>query len=185
MRAFLKIPGLRALRDAARPITLKDLQSHGSQKFAETVYDNPLKRTFQHLGSILIQRGREDTERESAQVKQVWETKAARKKQAAVIETTELTDEIHPIPGPRQSSVSPTTPQKRKVSAASFGTDSAETTPVKLVKPEPNIQNLQNAIVYDILDAIYHTDVIRVPWARGRKNMRLQYESYLFDIIPF
>ena len=69
--------------------------------------------------------------------------------------------------------------KKRDFSDTSFGTRSTETTPSKLSKPESSIQNLQNTLVYDVLDAIYGAAFIRVPWARGRKNMRLNYEPFV------
>lgn len=183
--AFL-IVGLQAMRKAAYQVTQEDLRSHGSDYFVEKMYNNPLKRTFQILGTILIDRSEEEILREAARVKEIWEAKAARKKQSAALQTTGSTkDGIHSVSGPRQPSASPATPQKRNISDTSFGTRSTETTPTKLTKPESSIQNLQNTLVYDVLEALYHTDSIRVPWARGRKNLRLVYRPYVFPIDPF
>jgi hypothetical protein len=180
------IVGLKAIRDAAIQITQEDLHSHGTDEFVEKLDNNPLKRTFQVLGDILLQRSREAEEREAARRREAREAGAARKKQPHIIQNKNSTaDGVQSIAGPRQPSSLPSTPQKRDFSDTSFGTRSTETTPSKLTKPESSIQNLQNMLVYDVLDAIYDAAFIRVPWARGRKNMRLNYEPFVFPRNPF
>ena len=170
------------MRDAALQISQHDLQSHGSDEFSKKVYNNPLKRTFRILSTILIKRSHEEMIREAMRKRQVREAKAAKEIQSAAIEATVSSEGIYPVSGPRQPSTLPATPQNRNVSDSSFGKRSTETTPTKLIKPESSIQNLQNTFVQDVLDALYDSDFIRMPWARGRKNLRLIYEPYAFRI---
>src|SRR5271170_6693486 len=62
-------------------ITQEDLHAHTSPTTEEKLCSNPLQRTFELLGEILIQRSREDMERQTERVKMVREAKAARAKQ--------------------------------------------------------------------------------------------------------
>ena len=89
------------------------------------------------------------------------------------------------ISAPRQPNTLPSTPQKRNISDTSFGPRSTNTTPTKLIKPESSIQDLQNTLVREVRGAIYHAAVIRMPWPRGRTNMRLVYQPYVFPINSF
>ena len=160
-------------------ITQEDLHAHTSPTTEEKLCSNPLQRTFELLGEILIQRSREDMERQTERVKMAREAKAARAKQLSSDEKTDsAADETKNIAEPRLPSALPSTPQKRDFSGTSFGPRSTEGTPITLIKPEPNIQDLQNTLVRDVLRAIYGSPYIRVPWARGRQNMRLSYEPY-------
>ena len=65
---------------------------------------------------------------------------------------------------------------KRKVSETSFDSRSTETTPLKLVHPEPKIQSLQNTFVHSIVNELWLGE-IGIPWARGRR-MFLTYTEY-------
>jgi hypothetical protein len=178
---------LQDLRDAAKQITADDLKSHGTQKFVDKLRMNPLKRTFQILGKILIKRSREETLRAAARKKEIADAKAARKEESASSQSAVSTDGNHFGSGPRFPGTVPITPQKRNISngsATSYGPESTDSTPTRMVKPESSIQELQGTLVYDIFDALYDSDFIQVKWARGRKNLRLIYEPYLLPIDP-
>ena len=60
-------------------ITQKDLRLHGTDEFVEKLYNNPLKRTFQVLGDILLQRSLEAEEWEAVRRREAREAGAARK----------------------------------------------------------------------------------------------------------
>ncbi len=153
--------------------------------FDDKTHKSPLKETFRILGEILVEPSEEEILREAARVKEVREAKGAREKKSAVIQPTVSTDEIHSVSAPRHPNTSPSTPQKRNISDASFGTRSANTTPTKLIKPESSIQELQNILVREIRGAIYYAAVIRMPWPRARTNVRLVYQQYIPPINPF
>lgn len=65
---------------------------------------------------------------------------------------------------------------KRKISETSFGTRSTETTPIKLVHPEANVQSLQNKFVDAIIEELW-SGGIDVPWVQGR-HMFLDYAEF-------
>jgi len=75
------IIGLQDMRDAAKQIMAEDLKSHSTQKFVDKLRKNPLKRTFQILGKILIKRSREETLR-AARKKELAAAKGARKQES-------------------------------------------------------------------------------------------------------
>lgn len=179
------IIGLLAMRDAALQITRADFDAHGSEIFDDKTRKSPLKLTFRILGEILVGPSQEEILREAARVKEVREVKVAREKKSAVIHATVSTDDIHSDSAPRQPSTLPSTPQKRNISDTSFGPRSTQTTPTKLIKPESSIQNLQNTLIQEVHDAIYYAAVIRMPWPRGRTNMRLVYQPYVLPIDSF
>lgn len=83
---------------------------------------------------------------------------------------------------------------KRKISQTSFGEQSTETTPVKLVHPETKVQNLQNKFADLIVISLFEME-IPIRWAKGRKmfydyaesslsswSCLLQVKQYLFCI---
>jgi hypothetical protein len=196
--------GLRAMRDAATQITVDDLRKQFDERTIEKLYSNPLKRSFQVLSDILLQRSREAQEREARKAKEAKEAKEAKAAKEAKVakEARDLTTAKGQSTFPstlygtqigvsgthRSSTLPPTvTPQKRKVSETesetSYGKLSTETTPSKLTSPEVNIQNLQNQLVYDVLDALYHVTAVPVSWARNRESMRIKYEPFVHSCI--
>jgi hypothetical protein len=78
---------------------------------------------------------------------------------------------------PRYPSTFTSTPQKRNASDASLDPQSTQTTPKKLVKAEPVIQNLQNLMIFAVFDALFDDLGMEIKWPRGRK-MRLLYAEY-------
>jgi hypothetical protein len=60
---------------------------------------------------------------------------------------------------------------------------STETTPKKLLKPEAVIQGLQNLLVLNIMEALFHDNSIPLKWPRGRK-MGIYYAELLSLIQP-
>jgi hypothetical protein len=65
--------------------------------------------------------------------------------------------------------------QQRTVSSASFGTQSTETTPNKLIHAEAKVQSLQNDFVKCVLSTLWSSR-IQLSWVSGRK-MYLVYEE--------
>jgi hypothetical protein len=166
------ILGVSGLLSASLSFTEADLKTYTTKELATKLKNNPLKRTFQCLGFILIQQSKEARERESERAKAEREARVARK----LATTNSTTQPGIPSPPIRQPSTFPTTPQKRNISDTSFGARSAETTPTKLVKPEAEIQRLQSTLVDDILEALYDQSFIEVEWAEGRE-LTIQYTS--------
>ena len=79
---------------------------------------------------------------------------------------------------PRYPSTFPSTPQKRNASDASLDHPSTQTTPKKLIKAKPVVQNLQNLMILAVFDALFDDVGMEIKWPRGRK-MRLLYAEYL------
>jgi hypothetical protein len=143
-----------------------------SDETEEKLTGNTLRRTLRGLGRMLNQRSPEAVARETTKLQEAKKLKGTLK-----------IDPINPSKRgmvepslPRQPSTLPSTPQKRNTSDTSFGTRSTETTPTKLVKPETDVQHLQNDMVADVLDSLYGRDYIKVDWPRGRK-LNLCYEQ--------
>jgi len=89
-------------------------------------------------------------------------------------------DENTSVPGPTSLLK---TPKKRTASAmsdgsiSSFGVRSVHTTPKKRVTAETTVQALQNALVEDILKAIWPGSVVPVPWVPVR-DLYISYTPY-------
>ena len=88
-----------------------------------------------------------------------------------------LTHDPSPKIAPRYPSTFPSTPQKRNASDASLDPLSTQTTPKKLIKAEPVVQNLQNLMILAVFDALFDDVGMEIKWPRGRK-MRLLYAEY-------
>jgi hypothetical protein len=88
-----------------------------------------------------------------------------------------LTHDLSPNIAPRYPSTFHSTPQKRNASDASLDPPSTQTTPKKLIKAEPVVQNLQNLMVLAVFDALFHDVGMEIKWPQGRK-MRLLYAEY-------
>lgn len=196
IRASLTV-GIKAMRDAAIQLTKDDIVKQPYvPDTTQKMHLNPLKHTFQSLIDVLWQQSREAEERDKA--KRRMTARAAKKARGAkkANVTTEVKDpttaKVPSIiqsklygtqPGlskTREPSTPPNTvtPTKRTVSGTSFGKDSTEGTPSKLTSPEPNIQNLQNFLVYDVLGALYDVASIPVTWAQNRE-MRINYSTFV------
>lgn len=76
----------------------------------------------------------------------------------------------------RQTTAFPSTPQKCNISDISFRIWSTETTPTKPVKPETDIQHLQDILIANILRALYGNLHVKAIWPRERK-LNLCYEQ--------
>jgi hypothetical protein len=55
MMMAILILGLKALQDAAAQITFVDIYNRFDDTVIEKIHSNPLKRSFQVLGDILLQ----------------------------------------------------------------------------------------------------------------------------------
>lgn len=149
----------------------------------EKLSQNPLKHFLRHLGTLYIQKSQEDVERTMKKEKLARELRERHKPtpigkldEPAIFQTSPWQDT--PFPSiPRYPSTLPSTPQKRNASEASLDPHSTHTTPRKLVKPEPVIQNLQNILILDIFEALFRRNSIEIQWPQGRK-MRLLYIEY-------
>ena len=178
---------LEEMLSASSQITEDDLKTLGVGATAnKKLVNNPLRATFLALSEILIQRSEEAILREAERSKEAREGKAARKIQTSTPKNKDpVPIQMQSVAGPRAPNTGSSTPQKRNFSDTSFGTRSTETTPTKLVKPEPSIQDLQGVLVRDVLNALYVIPRVPVPWARGRTNMFLSYESWVALCNPF
>ena len=79
-------------------------------------------------------------------------------------------------PLPRFPSSFETPNNKRKISDTSFGTQSTETTPGRMVQPEAKVQSLQDKFVTTIIKKVWWGQ-IDVPWAQGR-HLFLTYTEF-------
>jgi hypothetical protein len=164
---------------ASNQITHDDLLAIRSDQVEDKLDGNPLKHTLDSLGRIMNQPSSESAAREAAKLQEARAAKAAYKsisdspsKQSTISKHDASESSL-----PRYPSTLPSTPQKRTTSDTSFGTHSTESTPTKLVKPETDIQQLQNDLVRDVLSAVYGRFYAGVTWPRGRK-LNLCYEPY-------
>lgn len=154
----------------------------------EKLFKNPLKGFLRQLGSLYIQRSQEEMDkivRKEAlardlreqqlkipivgnPVEQAAPPQSSLESTTATSTTTSTTSTSNPTT-PRYPSTMPSTPQKRNASEASLDPKSTETTPKKLLKPEAVIQSLQNLLVLNIMEALFHDNSIPLKWPRGRK----------------
>lgn len=163
---------------ASNHITYDDLLAIRSDEVESKLIDNSLMRTLENLGRIMNQRSLESATREAAKLQEAREAKIARKSviQGSSKQITVSKDDAPDSSLRRYPVTLPSTPQKRNISDTSFGTRSTESTPTKLVKPETDIQQLQNDLVGDVLEALYDKVHVKVTWVRGRK-LNLCYEQ--------
>ena len=190
--------GIKKMRDDALQITKDDLENPFDKGTVTKLRLNPLKRSFQGLSDVLRQCSREEQERESKRAKEARAIKKAKAAKEEEAKTTAIAKDptSAKVPSTSQSTIHanqplmsgshgpstppiPVTPQKRKVSDTSFGKISAEGTPSKLKSPETNIQNVQNQLVYDVLEALYDVPAVPVSWAENRESMRITYETFV------
>jgi hypothetical protein len=177
--------GLGELRAAAKQITALDLDQDDDET-REKIYKNPLRDSFQLLRTIVVQQSKEAQARESKRRKEVNRMKVKAATEA------ELAKEAKPAKKPRDlygnqlglsgtsgpsAPPTPLTPVKRKASDSSYG-KSTESTPKRFKAAEVEIQNLQNHLVHDVLNALYHDFGVPVPWARNRE-MKLMYKAFV------
>jgi hypothetical protein len=182
--------GLGELRAAAKQITALDLDRY-DEETRERIYKNPLRDSFQVLRTIVVQQSKEAQARESKRRKEVNRMKVKAAKEA------ELAKEAKPAKKPRDlygnqlglsrtsapsAPPTPVTPVKRKASDSSYGKHSTESTPKRFKAAEVEIQNLQNHLVHDVLNALYHDFEVPVPWARNRE-MKLMYQAFVHPCI--
>src|SRR5947207_14439401 len=121
--------GVAALIAGSSEITEADLKAIWTDEVAQELENNPLNRTFEVLGSILVHLGEEAIQRAADNAKEERAARAALRYESVAV-GREGTRPLHP-----------STPQKRNVSDTSFGGRSPNTTPKKLKKPETYIQN--------------------------------------------
>lgn len=163
------IVGYSALITASNQITHDELLAIRSDEVEEKLAENPLADTLETLGRILTDRSLVSVAREAVERQKA---KDAKKSQISQIPNPSKTitvskpDASDPS-SPRQSSTLPSTSQKRNISDTSFGTRSTETTPTKLIKPETDIQHLQDILVANILRVLYGKLHVKVTWPRG------------------
>ena len=81
MMMAILILGLKALQDAVAQITFVDIYNQFDDTVIKKIHSNPLKRSFQVLGDILLQDSQESYERESRKAKQDKATKQSKTKQ--------------------------------------------------------------------------------------------------------
>jgi hypothetical protein len=168
------IVGYLALVAASNQITYDDLLAIRSDEVEDKLFGNPLARTLENLGRILNQRSPESSAREAVKPQEAKEAKAVQNlvthghSKQITISTSDSSLPRHPV-------TTPSITQKRSLSNTSFEPRSTESTPIKLVKPETDIQQLQNDLVGDVLSALYGKVHIKVTWPRGRK-LNLCYE---------
>jgi hypothetical protein len=163
-------------------VSEKDLRHIFDEEVEEKLYRNPLRNFLQQLGSLYIQRSQQDLDRMAQKEKLAREI---RERRLAVVTQPVEPDNSTQLPmqdafdtaHPRYPSTLSSTPQKRNASEASLDPHSTHTTPKKLVKPESVIQNLQNLLVQDVLNGLFHRFSVEIKWPRGRK-MRLLYAEY-------
>lgn len=89
--------------------------------------------------------------------------------------------ELPPVPAsppryPVNTSTSTPTPKKRIFSNESYGSSSTETTPLKIIHPEPLTQSLQNSLIGILIYQVWFGGA-KVQWARGRR-MYLDYRPF-------
>jgi hypothetical protein len=113
-------------------------------------------------------------------------TSSSPKKKAKVskgddVEESIPLSELSPVPTaparyPVDASSSPATPKKRIFSNESYGSSSTETTPLKIIHPEPLTQSLQNSLIGILIYQVWLGGA-KVQWARGRR-MYLDYRPF-------
>jgi hypothetical protein len=179
--------GLEAMRAAAKLITAQDLDQH-DRETAEKLHSNPLGHSFHILRTVLLQQSEEARAREAKRRKEV--TNAAKPAKSAkepkpAKEPKDLYGNQLGLSGTSGPSAPPTTvtPVIRKASDSSYGPGSTETTPKRLKAPEGDIQNLQNTLVQDVLNALYHDNAVPVSWAKNRETMRIEYRPFVHPCI--
>lgn len=197
MMPFL-IAVLKEMQDTVLTITVDDLTTLFDNTLITKLRSTSLTTTFLVLGDILVQQSEEARNRDSKRAKENKKAQALREAEAMMeaeseMEVKGVTTARSPrilqstlygpqvgLSGPRIPSTSSIaqTPTKRKISETSFGTRSTETTPTKLVSAEANIQNLQDAIVRDVIVGLYGTGV-PIKWARNRDGMGIKYQAFL------
>lgn len=199
--------GIKTMRDAAIQITEDDLHNLLEDKTLKKLRVNPLKRTFQCLGDVLLQRSTEATKRASQRAKRANAMKRARA--AKIVTATTETKGTTEIEDPATANVlsafhsplygtqpglsatlepstvpNPVTPtRKRKVSQTSYGKTFTDSTPSRLTSPETHIQEVQNSLVRDVIDALYDRPAVPVSWARNRESMTLRYATFIHRCI--
>src|SRR5947207_12017376 len=112
--------GVAALIAGSSEITEADLKAIWTDEVAQELENNPLNRTFEVLGSILVHLGEEAIERAADNAKEERAARAALRHESVAV---------------GREGTRPSTPQKRNVSDTSFGGRSPNTTPKKLKKP--------------------------------------------------
>jgi hypothetical protein len=121
----------------------------------------------------MVSESKEAIEREAARNQILARAKLSRKTASPAQDEA---NDVQSPSAPRLPSTLPSTPQKRNLSGTSNGNRSTSSTPTKLVKPEKDIQWLQDTLATEVIKAIFEKPYIPVTWARGRTRMNLIYE---------
>jgi len=160
------------LRNEAKPITLEEIKDLDS---CAGLRKHSLGSTFWILRLVMVSKSKEAIEREVERNQILARAKLSRKTVSPAQDEAPSGDDVQSPSTPRLPSTLPSTPQKRSLSGTTNGTRSTGSTPTKLVKPEKDIQWLQDTLAADVIMAIFERPYIPVTWARGRK-MNLIYE---------
>ena len=169
---FSLIVGLDRLMNDCDVLDSNDLNDSDAQdsKISKT---GALRSTMLKIKDMLVPLGQEAVARIAKENRNARERREKRK-----------VENLTPVESdPTASSASiaaPILPRKRKHSdssesdssesdAASFGQDSAHTTPTKSVKPEKETQVLMEIFFCDVILALYGTRTISLEWVEGRQ----------------
>jgi hypothetical protein len=142
---------------------------------------NPLSQFFLSLSDFLVMPSAEATD--MIRTKAHSRSSSPRKKAKVSNDETEsyLSEESPPLPsiGPILSTPPPSSSSenKRVFSGESYGHISTETTPTKIVHPEPMTQSLQDELMKTLIHKIWRGEV-QISWARNRK-MYMDYRTRL------
>lgn len=171
--------GYERLIRYSEDISMEDLSRKGNkEEFANKLRGNELRKTLRLLRQYYI---RNPTIKHSGVPSTSESQSNTRKDIAADFPNSMPTVSASQTSNdslPRHPTGMSSTPKKRIHSGNSMGTHSTHTSPKRFITAEATVQQMQNRFVEDILDILYESDEVPIPWARGR-DMSLIYIPYV------